>query len=118
MRRRQITRVGENVLAPVVTASVLALAICSTISVPPAPIEPAASARMQAARSLQVPEIARALVTLGVLPDRGWTIDALTVAARSLQAAEVTSALTRIGAATQAGWPLDALSAAARSQHG
>jgi outer membrane protein TolC len=85
MRRRHLALVGENFLVPVVVASALALAACTTISVPPAPIEPAASARMLTTRSLQNPEIAQALGRLGVVADRGWSIDALTVAAWSLR---------------------------------
>jgi cobalt-zinc-cadmium efflux system outer membrane protein len=84
MRRRHPPLVGENFFVPIVI-SVLALAACTTISVPPAPIEPVASARMLTARSLRDPEIAQALTRLGVSADQGWSIDALTVAAWSLR---------------------------------
>ena len=63
----------------------LLLAACTTVSVPPAPIDPVASARALTARSLQDPIIADALRRMGLSSTGGWSLDALTVAAWSLR---------------------------------
>jgi outer membrane protein TolC len=66
-------------------AIVILLASCTTISIPPAPIDPGAAARALTARSLQDPIIADALSRMGLSSSAGWTLDSLTVAAWSLR---------------------------------
>jgi cobalt-zinc-cadmium efflux system outer membrane protein len=85
MRRRHFTHVAETAIVRSILLPVATLAACTSVSVPPAPIEPAATAAMLTARSLQAPEIAAALAKVGGSTAAGWNIDALTVAAWTLR---------------------------------
>ena len=53
--------------------------------VQPAPIEPAASAKMLTERTLQAPEVMSALTRMGMPQQAAWSLDALTAAAWSLR---------------------------------
>jgi outer membrane protein TolC len=71
-----------------------------TVSPPPAPINPAETARRLTGHSLQDPDVTASLTRMGVSAKAGWDLDALTIAAWSLRsdiavaAADVNTALS------------------------
>ena len=81
---RHVNRAAAFATAPAFAASLLA-GCATTIEAPPAPIDPAATARMLTARSLSDPGIAEGLSRMGIRPGAPWTLDSLTVAAWSLR---------------------------------
>ena len=85
MRRQSLVCALARVGLAAISAPALLIAACTTVTVPPAPIDPAASAKALTARSLQDPIIADALSRMGLSSTGGWTLDSLTVAAWSLR---------------------------------
>jgi outer membrane protein TolC len=85
MRRRDLTRALEIVISAIPLLGASVVAGCMTVSVPPAPIEPAATAKILTTRSLQDPAISAALAKVGMSAEGGWSLDSLTVAAWNMR---------------------------------
>src|SRR5262245_18739718 len=85
MRRHSLMCAVGYVRPATIPALALVVAACTTITVPPAPIDPMVSARALTARSLQDPIIADALARMGLSAQGEWTLDTLTVVAWTLR---------------------------------